>query len=108
MLRRLAAASCIAPTPRRDGPGTASPGTASPADAGLVAGQPHSDLDVAVAVPGHLGQAQTPVKRLGAVVDREHLKDEVVALLPCLGGQRADEAGADAAALVTGMDFDAG
>src|ERR1022692_3393581 len=71
-------------------------------------GGPHCDLDVAGAVPGYLPDAQPPVESLGAVVDGEHVQDEVLALVLGLVDERADQAGTDAAALMAGMDLDAG
>jgi hypothetical protein len=71
-------------------------------------GGPHSDLDVAGAVPGYLPHAQPLVEGLGAVVGGEHVQDEVLAVPPGLVDERADEAGADAAALMPGVDLDAG
>jgi hypothetical protein len=38
-------------------------------------GGPHSDLDVAGAVPGYLLHAEPLVESLGALVDGEHVKD---------------------------------
>jgi hypothetical protein len=40
------------------------------------------------------------------MVDREHVEDQVLAVLPGLIDQRPNQAGADAAALMTGVQFD--
>lgn len=55
---------------------------------------PHGDLYVAVTVPGDFGHAETLVEGAGAVVDGEHVEDEVLALLrgfveECAGELRA-------------------
>src|SRR6266571_335090 len=71
-------------------------------------GGPHGDLDVAGAVPGDLRHAEPLVEGKSPRVDGEHVKDEVLAVLPGLVDERADEAGADAAALMAGVDLDAG
>jgi hypothetical protein len=54
------------------------------------------------AMPGYFGQAESLVECLGAMVDGEHVQDEVLAFLPGLGGERADEPAADAESLVAG------
>src|SRR5262249_22943265 len=59
-------------------------------------------------MPGYFGHAESLVEGLGAVVDGEHVEDQVLAVLPCLVDERADEPGADAVALVAGVHFDAG
>jgi hypothetical protein len=46
------------------------------------AGGPHGDLDVAVAIPGYFGHAESLVEALGAAVDGEHVKDEILAFCP--------------------------
>ena len=61
-----------------------------------------------VAMPGYFGHAESLVEGLGAAVDGEHVKDEIVAFLPGLVDECADAAGTDAAALMIGMDFDTG
>lgn len=48
------------------------------------AGGPHGDLDVVVAMPGYFGHAESLVEGLGAAVDGEHVKDEILAFLPGL------------------------
>src|SRR5260370_4401399 len=63
-------------------------------------GRAHGDPHAVVAVPGHLRQAEPPVKSLSALVDGEHVEDKVLAALPGLVEQRPDEAGAPTAALV--------
>src|SRR5258708_32514086 len=60
----------------------------------------HGDLQVAVTGPGHFRQAEPPVEGLSAVVDDEHVEDEVLVLLPGLVDERLDEAGADTAPLM--------
>ena len=60
------------------------------------AGGPHGDLDVVVATPGYFGHAESLVEALGAAVDGEHVKDEILAFLPGLVDECADEAGTDA------------
>jgi hypothetical protein len=42
------------------------------------------------------------IKGLGAVVDGEHVQDQVLAFVSGFVDERADEAGADAATLVIG------
>jgi hypothetical protein len=61
-----------------------------------------------VAMPGYFGHAESLVEGLGAAVDGEHVKDEIVAFLPGLVDECADEAGTDAAALMIGVDSDTG
>jgi hypothetical protein len=51
------------------------------------------------AVPGDLRHAEPLVEGLGARVDGEHVKDEVLAFPAGLVDDRADDAGADAASL---------
>src|SRR6516165_1989058 len=70
-------------------------------------GQPHGDPDVVVAVPGHFFHAKSLVEGLGAVVDGEHVEDQVLTLPLGLIGECADEEGTDAPALIVGMDLDA-
>src|SRR5215831_15313810 len=70
-------------------------------------GGPHNDLDVVVAPPGYFRHAEPLVQGLSAVVDGEHLKNQVLAVLPGFVDERADEAGPDAAALIAGEDLDA-
>src|SRR5215471_13060828 len=69
---------------------------------------PHGDLDVVVAAPGYFSHAKSLVERLGAVVDGEHVEDQILAVLPSFVDECAAEAGADAVALILGVDFDAG
>ena len=71
-------------------------------------GGPHGDLGVVVAMPGDFPQAKPEVERLRPTVDREHVENQVVACLLCLIKKSADEPGADAAALMVRVDFDAG
>src|SRR6266581_4143880 len=71
-------------------------------------GGSHGDLDVARAVPSYLPHAEPLVEGMSARVDGERVKDEVLAFLPGLVDERADEAGADAAALTAGVNLDAG
>jgi len=59
-------------------------------------------------VPGHFCQAEALVERLRAVVDRQHVKNQVLAAAFCFIQERADDPGADAVALMPGVDFDAG
>jgi hypothetical protein len=59
-------------------------------------GGPHGELGAAVAVPGHFGQAKPLVERLRAAVDREHVQNQVLALVLCFLHQRADDPGTDA------------
>jgi hypothetical protein len=61
-----------------------------------------------VAMPGYFGHAGSLVEGLGAAVDGELVKDEILAFLPGLADECADEAGTDAAALMIGVDFDTG
>ena len=68
----------------------------------------HGDLRAAVAVPGHFRQAKPPVERLRATVDREHVENQVLARALCFLQKRADNPGADAVALMAGVDFDSG
>jgi MFS family permease len=82
--------------------------TPRPAARTARAGGPHGDPDVAGAVPGYFRHAEPLVERSGPGVDGEHVQDEVLALPPGLLHQRADQAGADAAALMAGEDLDAG
>src|ERR1022692_748490 len=72
------------------------------------AGRPHSDLGAAVAVPGHFFHAESLVENLGAAVDDEHVKDQVLAFLLGLVNECADQAGADSMALETGVNLDPG
>ena len=48
------------------------------------------------------------VKVVGALVDGEHVQDEVLAALPGLVNECADEPGAGSVTLMFGTDFDAG
>ena len=59
-------------------------------------------------MPGYFGHGESLVEGLGATVDGEHVKDEILAFLPGLADECADEAGTDAAALMIGVDFDTG
>src|SRR5258708_24859637 len=68
----------------------------------------HGDLQVAVTGAGHCRQAEPPVEGLSAVVDDEHVEDEVLVLVPGLVDGGVDEAGAEAAALMVREDVDAG
>lgn len=68
-------------------------------------GGPHSDLFVTV--PGDFTQAQPLVEGLGTPVDGEHVQSQFLAFVPGFVDERADEAGADAAALLAGVDLDA-
>jgi len=61
-------------------------------------------LMLPVTVPGYFGHAQPLVERLGAVVDGKHVEDQVLAVLRFFVDERADEAGADAVALMAGAD----
>jgi hypothetical protein len=56
-------------------------------------------------VPGYFGQAESLVEHLGTMVDGEHIQDEVLAFLPGLGGEPADQPAADAESLVAGEDL---
>ena len=47
-------------------------------------------------MPGYFGHAGSLVEALGAGVDGEHVKDEILAFLPGLADECADEAGTDA------------
>jgi hypothetical protein len=51
-------------------------------------------------MPGYFGHAKSLVEGLGAAVDGEHVTDEILAFLPGLVDECADEAGTDAAALM--------
>ena len=75
---------------------------------GRTVGQPHGDLDVVLAVPGHFLHAKSLVESLDAVVEGEHVKDQVLALPPGLISECVNEEGADALAVIIGMDLDAG
>ena len=66
----------------------------------------HPDLDAAVAVPGHLTLAESPIQRLGALVDREYVQDQGLVALFGLAQKQADESAADAASLMVGVEFD--
>ena len=57
-----------------------------------------------VAMPGHFGHAELLVEGLGAAVDGERVKDEILAFPPGLVHECADEAGTDAA-LMIGVDL---
>jgi hypothetical protein len=61
-----------------------------------------------VAMPGYFGHAESLVEGLGAAVDGERVKDEILAFPPGLVDECADETGTDAAALMIGVDFDTG
>lgn len=69
---------------------------------------PHPEPQRVAVAPGHLAQAETPVEGLGPVVDGEHVELEWLPPAVRLGDERADQPGADAAALVTGQQLDAG
>ena len=73
-----------------------------------MAGGPHGDLGVVVAVPGHFLHAKPLVEHLRAAVDREHVENQVLAFAFRFIQKRADDPGAYAVALVAGVDFDAG
>ena len=55
-----------------------------------------------VAVPGDFGHAEPLVEGPGAAVDGEHVKGQVLAFVPGVVEECADEAGADAVALKIG------
>lgn len=59
-------------------------------------------------MPGYFGHAEPLVEGLGAMIGGKHLQDQVLVLLPGPLSEYADDAGADTAALIVRVDFDAG
>lgn len=63
-----------------------------------VPGGPHGDLGAPCAVAGDFGQAEPPVERLCAAVDRQHVENQVLACALCFLQERPDDPAADAEA----------
>ncbi|WP_461017452.1 hypothetical protein [Streptomyces daliensis] len=77
-----------------------------PSLAGPLLGEAHANLPVFLPVPGDLPEAVPLIEGMGTGIDREHVKDEVLAPLGRGFDQGPDQPGADASPLVVGVKFD--